>query len=48
LRSRGRSDYIADLSKLMRGVEQDTDDTFEQRGPLANAGVDSVGLKRPR
>jgi len=26
LRSRGRSDYIADLSKLMRGVEQDADD----------------------
>jgi len=43
LRSRGRSDYIADLSKLMRGVEQDADDIDAVRRHFGFGKVDLLG-----
>src|SRR5215813_10564424 len=43
LRSRGRSDYIADLSKLMRGVEQDADDIELVRRHFGFGTVDLLG-----
>jgi len=40
LRNRGRSDYIADISKMKRGVEQDVDDLEVVRRHLEISQVD--------
>jgi proline iminopeptidase len=43
LRSRCRSDYIADLSKLMRGIEQDVDDIEIVRRQFGLGTIDLLG-----